>query len=266
MTSIPAPHDLAADSRTQPFDLGSGHPCLLLHGFSGTPFEVRPLGEALARRGYHAVGPRLAGHGSTVEVLGQSSAAAWYEGARAELLALAASGRPVHVVGLSMGAMLALRLASEHPGQVATLTLLAPAVRFTWPLRAVFEVFRIRSVAERWPSIAKNAVGLADPEMAAIAPRMLAVPTAAASEVVATQRAGWKAASSVGVPSFVVYGALDRTVSDDGVLALVRRLRPPPVEVLKLVHSAHVLPLDVERERLCAAVGRFLEGRDALRG
>jgi carboxylesterase len=258
--------DLAADPRTQAFDLGQGRPCLLLHGFTGTPFEMRPLGEALARRGYRAVGPRLAGHASTVEALAQSSAQAWYAGVARELERLALGGPRVHLIGLSMGAMLALRLAAEHVDQVGSLTLLAPAAQFRWPLRATFALFGVDRIARRWPSIEKRSVGLADREMADVAPRMTQVPTATATHVVATQRAGWAAAKSVGVASLVVYGALDRTVTEAGVQELARRLRPPPVEVLRLTRSAHVLPLDVEREDLAAAVGRFIAGRDALRG
>ena len=50
--------DLAALDRsmdpqkTAPFTLGKGEDaCLLVHGFTGSPWDLRPLGEALAARG-----------------------------------------------------------------------------------------------------------------------------------------------------------------------------------------------------------------------
>ena len=54
-----------------PFDLigGGSAAVLCLHGLTGTPYEVRPLGEALARAGIRAVGPALPGHNETPDRL-----------------------------------------------------------------------------------------------------------------------------------------------------------------------------------------------------
>jgi carboxylesterase len=261
--------DLDLDARTQPFDLpGPGRPCLLLHGFTGTPYEVRPLGEALARRGYRAVGPRLAGHASTAEALGRSNAAAWYQSALQALQALAPGpeARPVHLLGLSVGAMLALRLAAEFPERIATLTLLAPAARFQPAIRMAFRAFRHWPMHQLLPSIPKSGVGMVDREFASRAPALDRIPTRLAREVVATLDAGRAAARSVHLPTLIVYGGQDRTVSPEGVLALAHTLRPPPLKVVRLAESGHLLPLDVERERLFQEVGEFLAGRDGLRG
>src|SRR2546427_411191 len=50
------------------FSLPGSRPlgCLLVHGFTGTPEEMRPLGEALAARGFPVYAVRLAGHGTDV--------------------------------------------------------------------------------------------------------------------------------------------------------------------------------------------------------
>jgi esterase/lipase len=45
---------------------GGARGVLCLHGFTGTPFEVRPLAEALAGRGFTVIAPVLAGHCGTV--------------------------------------------------------------------------------------------------------------------------------------------------------------------------------------------------------
>src|SRR5438046_2561517 len=55
---------------SDPFALGDGpDACLLLHGLTGSPAEVRPVGEALARNGFRAIGPLLPGHGTSPEDL-----------------------------------------------------------------------------------------------------------------------------------------------------------------------------------------------------
>ena len=46
---------------------GSDVGCLLIHGFTGTPQNIRPLGDFLARRGLTVLAPRLAGHGTNVD-------------------------------------------------------------------------------------------------------------------------------------------------------------------------------------------------------
>ena len=43
--------------------------CLLVHGFTGTPKEMRWLGEYLADLGFSALGVRLVGHATQVEDL-----------------------------------------------------------------------------------------------------------------------------------------------------------------------------------------------------
>jgi carboxylesterase len=43
--------------------------CLLIHGFTGTPQNIRPLGDFLARRGLTVLAPRLHGHGTSLEWL-----------------------------------------------------------------------------------------------------------------------------------------------------------------------------------------------------
>ena len=50
---------------------GDGRGVLCLHGITGTPFEIRPLAEALGRRGCTVEAPMLAGHGGTLRDAGR---------------------------------------------------------------------------------------------------------------------------------------------------------------------------------------------------
>src|SRR2546421_12161082 len=58
---------------------GSGLSALLIHGLTGTPYEMRLLGERLGAAGVRVQGIRLAGHGGGPEQLGQVTHANWYE-------------------------------------------------------------------------------------------------------------------------------------------------------------------------------------------
>src|SRR5438876_8633391 len=123
-----------------PFSLGEGEDaCLLLHGLTGSPAEVRPVGEALARAGFRAVGPLLPGHGGKAEDLYTVTREDLLHAAREALLSLAGARR-IFLCGLSAGALLSIHLAAKswrHDGlpELSAIALLAPAIEVsgsTW--------------------------------------------------------------------------------------------------------------------------------------
>src|SRR5262249_60755178 len=103
---------VAAASATSPFELrGDRRGVLLLHGFTGTPFEVRSLGEALhARLGVTVSGPLLAGHGGSARALAATGWRDWEASALSALVELRARCDGVVVAGLAVGCLLARRL------------------------------------------------------------------------------------------------------------------------------------------------------------
>src|SRR6266852_2399288 len=84
-----------------------GDACLLLHGLTGSPAEVRPVGEALAGAGFRALGPLLPGHGTSPRDLETVTRFDVEDAAREALLSLRGARR-VYLCGLSMGALLAV--------------------------------------------------------------------------------------------------------------------------------------------------------------
>ncbi|HEY0714774.1 MAG TPA: alpha/beta fold hydrolase, partial [Polyangia bacterium] len=118
---------------------GTGQRAVLcLHGFTGTPFEVRPLAEALAAQGFTTLAPVLAGHGGTVDDLAETTHVEWLASAETALQALSreVGGAPIMVAGFSLGGLLALRLARLHPTSVAALAVMAAPLRLS-PLQAM---------------------------------------------------------------------------------------------------------------------------------
>lgn len=108
---------------------------LLLHGLSDSPYSLRALGERLHASGAHVLGLRIPGHGTApsglVTVRWQDMAAA----VRLAMVHLAERnpGRPIHVVGYSNGAALAVHYALaalDNPAlpRVDRLVLLSPEI------------------------------------------------------------------------------------------------------------------------------------------
>jgi len=94
---------------------GSEIGVLVSHGFTGTTQSVRPLGEALAEEGFTVMGPRLEGHGTSMEDHANSTASDWISSIEAGLNWLHQRTSQTFFVGLSMGGMFALYFAARYP-------------------------------------------------------------------------------------------------------------------------------------------------------
>ena len=101
---------------------------LLLHGLTATTAEVRPLAKRLFNEGYTVSGILLPGHGTTPENLSQTHREDWVKASEEAYNELKQECSSVIVGGESVGALLALRLASDHP-EIKGLLLYAPAIR-----------------------------------------------------------------------------------------------------------------------------------------
>jgi carboxylesterase len=98
---------------------GSEVGCLLIHGFSGAPQNIRPLGDFLARRGLTVLAPRLAGHGTSVDDFEKSGPEDWIATVEGGLDQLKRSCSSVFAIGVSMGGTLALHLAATRGADLA---------------------------------------------------------------------------------------------------------------------------------------------------
>ena len=108
---------------------------LLLHGMTDSPYTLRTLGRALNARGYWVVGLRLPGHGTAPSGLRTVTWPDMVAAARLAALHIESQveGKPLHVVGYSTGAALALNLAldaldGDGVPVPASLVLISPAI------------------------------------------------------------------------------------------------------------------------------------------
>jgi alpha-beta hydrolase superfamily lysophospholipase len=109
---------------------------LLLHGMSDSPYSLHTLGETLTERGYWVIGLRMPGHGTAPSGLKYVQPGDMVEVTRLALSYLATSvgDKPIHIIGYSTGAALALGYALDAgEGLVspapASLILISPAIR-----------------------------------------------------------------------------------------------------------------------------------------
>lgn len=96
---------------------------LLIHGLTGTPTEMRFVGNGLNRAGFTVLGMQLAGHCGDESDLLATGWRDWYSSVTEAAERLLAEVDHLFVAGLSMGAVLALKLAIDRPRDVAGLGL-----------------------------------------------------------------------------------------------------------------------------------------------
>src|SRR5437867_4161013 len=157
------------------FSLPGSRPlgCLLVHGFTGTPAEMRPLGEALAKRGFPVHAVRLAGHGTSIDDLAGTRWPEWFASVEDGVAQLLATAPRLAVAGMSMGSLLALHLAATRPADVAALVLCGTPLRLSdWRLRTLPLITRIPPLARRYAVMPKANGGpdVADPIARAASP------------------------------------------------------------------------------------------------
>lgn len=98
------------------FSRGSDIGCLVLHGFMASPSEVGWLSDHLAQEcGYTVYTPRLPGHGVDPQDMNRMRWQDWYLHALDAYMMMQALCDRVYVVGHSMGGLLGILLASQHP-------------------------------------------------------------------------------------------------------------------------------------------------------
>ena len=100
----------------EPFSFGDGGGpgVLLLHGFTGSPFEVRALGSMLNDNGFPSIGPVLPGHATSPGDLSRTTAADYFEMAERSFAEARERFSRVYLAGLSLGGLLSLHLNTKY--------------------------------------------------------------------------------------------------------------------------------------------------------
>ena len=235
--------------------------CLLLHGLTSSLATVSNLVPYLEERGIPYGMPTLRGHGTRPEDLRGVTWHHWYADAERALDDLLERSKQVVVMGLSMGGVVALHLATQRPERLAGLVTVAAALqlqvtgRFLLPLLA--RSGRLAAVD------ARNA--FADPSLAAGTTNYAQAPISAVATLSAFGKLVERELPQVRVPLLTIYTPRDRVVVPAKALAIHERAGTPPAQkrLLAFPNSGHEMLQDRDHAAVCAAILAFIEERRA---
>ena len=230
--------------------------CLLIHGFTGTPKEMRPLGERLSKQGYTVLGIRLAGHATTPDDMRHSTWRHWAASVEDGYHLLRGHTRRVVLLGLSMGGVLAFYTAARLPvaGVVAMAT--PHHLPEDWRLRILplLALFR--------PYDSKGAPQWVDQDALKSLVTYPVTPTISYKELWALLAEMRAHLDKITVPTALIYSRQDPTVrAEDGHMqAFAEALRNAPSVAQHWIEgSGHILPADAQRETVANLVQDFLQ-------
>ncbi len=219
----------------------------MIHGFTGTPGELEPLGEYLHAKGFTVAAPRLKGHGETPEKLAGVQANEWLASARGGLEQLSGCANRV-ILGLSMGGLIAGLLTLEE--EVDGLVLMGAPVFLT--NRKAYLAPLIKYVK---PYVQKH-----DPSDYPIPITTYdQIPVTSLAELLKLRHRFLVSLDKITVPTLIVQGMQDGTVRPESGRYLYDKITVEKKQLLELEKSRHVITLDTERIKLFHRIGDFLE-------
>ena len=123
--------------------------CLLIHGFTGVPKEMRLLGEHLHQQGFTCLGVRLAGHATTPEDMIRARYTDWMGSVEDGYHLLRGVSQNIFLIGLSMGGVLSLLMSTRFAERVKGVVAMSAPHKLpkdypTWFLRAASVVMKFK--------------------------------------------------------------------------------------------------------------------------
>jgi carboxylesterase len=229
---------------------------LLVHGFTGTPFEMRSVADALEAAGIGSACPLLRGHGTHPEDMVGCSYGDWIADVERGLDRLLERHERAVVVGLSMGGTLALNVAARRasdPRLAGLATISAPLVLDDWRLGFASLIVKV----VKWQAWGKPDIKDRRAWDRQISYRRLRTP--AVLEMLGLMADTRARLARVEQPLLIVQSRDDHVVPARNVALIRDGVGSADRQAVILDNCYHVSTVDFEAARLGAEIVRFVQ-------
>ncbi len=236
---------------------------VLVHGFTGSPFEMQLLRDDL-QRAYPSLRietPTLPGHGDDFARLAATGWPDWARAVETSVDVLRAEGRRVAVVGLSLGGLLTLELASRRSADLAAIVSLSAPTRLAPYIMAGTKRLR-RGLLRNLMLPLLGGSDLSDlvlKKQNDARKRHRRLPVSALLALVDFMDYLAPRLKDVTAPLLLAHSRRDHTAPFDSMDFIATRVSSKVCERLILERSFHVITLDVERAQLFSRVRDHLD-------
>jgi len=234
--------------------------CLLIHGFTGTPKEMRWMGEFLYQHGYTCLGIRLAGHATDPEDMIRSRWTDWVASVEDGYQLLRGVNNDIFLVGLSMGGILALFMSTQLAPRVKGVIAMSTPSRLPtdypiWFIELISYVMRYRPKSKEPPGSGwfdkaayKDHVAYAKNPVRS---------TAELKKLILEMRA---VLPKINVPVLLMHSKDETYISPDNIEEIYAGLvNVSDKTKLYITGSGHNLPRDASREQVFHSALEFIQ-------
>lgn len=257
---------------------GNKNGVLLIHGLTGTPNEMRIVAKGLNKAGFTVYGMQLAGHCGDEADLCKTNWQDWYKSVEDAADHLATQVDNVFVGGLSMGALLALKLAAERPKQIKGVAVMGVTFSYDgwsmpfWAKKLFFLLvwFKKLGLFQKTSFIEKPPYGLKDERIrATVSQSMLSGDSAAAglagnpfpslAEMQLLAKHVRQELPKVTSPCLIMHSGHDDIADINTNARLVEKSVHAPTKFVVLNDSYHLITIDRQRREVIAETVNFFE-------
>lgn len=223
--------------------------CLILHGYTGGPYEVAPLSSYLKKNtNWFIHVPTLPGHGRDLE-LEDIPYTHWINTAEQALKTLKKQYDEIHVIGFSMGGMIGAYLAAKY--HIPKLVLLAPSGKYLSWKQLACDMGKLLADGVQ-NKLGKNKLFLQYKRKAGM------IPFQSNIEFIRLVRFTRKYIRHVQSDVLIAQGYQDGMVPFKTAYYLYEKMMTPNKEVVFFDHSKHLICLGEDKDTLNRLVHQFL--------
>jgi carboxylesterase len=227
--------------------------CLLIHGFTGAPKEMRWMGEYLSQQAYTVLGVRLAGHATCIEDLMRMKWQDWLASVEDGYYVLKGCVDRIFIMGLSMGGILSLLFSSKFPVN-GVITMSVPYALPNDP-RLPF----VRIISGVMPTVDKGQPDWHNPEAVKDHIEYPYFPTRGIIQLRDLLSEMRKALPKVVAPALIVHSHQDGSVPTLDAEQIYAQLGSKEKELFWVENSGHVIPREPDRFLVFNKVNEFIQ-------